>query len=360
MLKKILGVVLCTSSLAGLFAYNPPAGGENIFGISSPFQLTSAQSAAGGAFLDVTPASQVYNPALGAFEQRLMLDLGFTYLRDGDSLTDHDNGFAGQFGLLFPTRWGVASGEFFVVNEQLSHMDLEKLYMTEISFAKEVTDSLSVGAGLAGGLLKGYENDWAAGLNVGAFYNYGDLGPLSDVRFGVSFLNLGKMFTKKAAVIGIDEKTESDTFPGVATLRAGIAATFLTAGDFEGAASLDVAVPYVQNLVIDTGVQFMYKDFVKLSTAWECNLREVAEDSSNWLPAVGLAFRFKFQAKNNGFMKKMNWDEGEMTVAGAWQRMYEHVDAYSAGVVVKLGLEDTEPPVIQLFNEKETSQEATK
>ena len=70
MVKRIAAAAAAVFMSACLFAYNPPAGGEYLFGISSPFQLTSAQSSAGGAFFDVTPASQVFNPALQAFEQR--------------------------------------------------------------------------------------------------------------------------------------------------------------------------------------------------------------------------------------------------------------------------------------------------
>ena len=73
-MKYVMAALLI--SAVSLYAYNPPAGGENLFGISSPAQLTSASSAAGGAFFDITPSSIAFNPALPAFEQRVMLDAG--------------------------------------------------------------------------------------------------------------------------------------------------------------------------------------------------------------------------------------------------------------------------------------------
>ena len=51
MLKKIIAsAVLCAG--AALYAYNPPAGGQNLLRISSPELLSEGASAAGGAFDD--------------------------------------------------------------------------------------------------------------------------------------------------------------------------------------------------------------------------------------------------------------------------------------------------------------------
>ena len=69
MLKKIIAsAVLCAG--AALYAYNPPAGGQNLLRISSPELLSEGASAAGGALYSVSPDSVVNNPALTAFEQR--------------------------------------------------------------------------------------------------------------------------------------------------------------------------------------------------------------------------------------------------------------------------------------------------
>ena len=346
MVKRIAAAAAAVFMSACLFAYNPPAGGEYLFGISSPFQLTSAQSSAGGAFFDVTPASQVFNPALQAFEQRIMLDAGYTMLQNSDD-PEHSFGYGIQGGMLFPGRWGVASGEVFVLNNPFYEMQTGKSLNLKLSAAKDVTDYLAVGMGLGAGYFWGYDKSWMAGVDLGVLYNYGDAGISEDVRFGVTLLNLGKTFggTK---VLGIYHDKSSGMFPGIATLRAGIAGTFLHAGDFKGAASFDVAVPTAQNCILDAGVQFMYRDFVKLSVAEEYNVREVIKSSKNWLPSIGLSFLFKFNSKDNAFMKRHGWQESEVQVGGAWKRFYDHTNAMSGGLILKLGLEDTEPPEITL------------
>ena len=58
-MKKILGVLFASSLIcAGLFAYNPPAGGQNVLRLTEPQLITGAHSAAGGGIFGVTPAQE--------------------------------------------------------------------------------------------------------------------------------------------------------------------------------------------------------------------------------------------------------------------------------------------------------------
>jgi len=352
MAKKIVITLGLFAVTFGLFAYNPPAGGENLFRISSPFQLVSASSAAGGAFFDVTPASQVFNPALQAFEQRVMLDAGFTALfSSSDDDSGHSFGSAFQGGLLVPTKWGVGSAEVIADFVPFDDMQIGKSVNIKLSAAKDVTDRLAVGAGIGCGFFTGYDTDWSAGLDTGVLYRWGTLGPLEDVRFGISLLNIGKTYDS-TTVIGIKESSNSGAFPGVATLRTGMAATFLKSGFFTGAFSADVAFPSFQNFVLDTGIQFLYRNFLTLSTSWEYNAREWMNGEESLLPAVGITFRFLFNSKGSTFMKEKGWQQSEMAVAAAWQHMYDTVNAFSGGATLKLGLKDTEAPVISLWDTK--------
>ena len=101
MIKKLLAAVSALLSVSVLAAYNPPAGGQNFLRLTEPQLLSGASSSAGGAIFSVTPASVVNNPALTAFEQRIVLDLAGTMLFDSSDSNESVGG-ATQAGILFP------------------------------------------------------------------------------------------------------------------------------------------------------------------------------------------------------------------------------------------------------------------
>ena len=59
-MKKSVFALATGFLTAAIFAYNPPAGGQSIFNISSPTQLTSASSAAGGGIFYPGPDSGAF------------------------------------------------------------------------------------------------------------------------------------------------------------------------------------------------------------------------------------------------------------------------------------------------------------
>ncbi|QTQ13483.1 hypothetical protein HRQ91_02875 [Treponema parvum] len=342
----IFAFFLC---VLNLYAYNPPAGGENLFGISSPTQLTSASSAAGGAFFDVTPASIAFNPALPAFEQRIMLDAGYTALFASKDPDDEKFASAFQGGLLVPTKWGVGAAEMYGAVIPFYEMQVGKSFNLKMSASRDVTEKLAVGIGLTNGYFYGYNTDFMVAADLGFVYNAGDFMGLKNLRYGISLQNLGKTYTN-TTVWGIKGK-EADFFPGIAALRIGAAATVFESELFSGAFSLDMTIPSAQNFILDAGLQFMYRNFLKLSGAWQYNAREVIEGSESWLPSLGITFKFMLNSKDSAFMKEKGWQESEAAITGAWKKMYENINALSGGVTLKLGMKDTEAPEIKLFDE---------
>ncbi|MBD5428694.1 MAG: hypothetical protein HDR39_05155, partial [Treponema sp.] len=108
LMKKMVVAAAALLAAGSLFAYNPPAGGQNLLRLSSPFALAGANSTAGGAIYDVMPSSVVTNPALAAIEQRIALDAGFTFMTDKNkNAVDGSIGTAFQLGATVPTRWCV-------------------------------------------------------------------------------------------------------------------------------------------------------------------------------------------------------------------------------------------------------------
>ncbi len=343
-MKKFLTAAVLSAFVSGaVFAeYNTRPGSQNLLRFSEPQLLTGAASSAGGAIFDVTPASIVNNPAVTAYEQRIVADLAGTVLIDTDS-----TGFAGHAGLLIPTRWGVASFLVQGIFADLDHMCLGNGMNFDASFSKDVTDQLSVGMSANFGFTSWKsETDWKLGADMGAFYNFGDLGPFKSVRFGGSLLNLGKMYSTKYVGTSYD-------WPGIATPKAGVAGSFLKQENFEIGASADFSSPSFQNFVIDAGLQILINKIIKVSTAWEYDVKEFGDDARNVMPSIGLSVKFRFNSREGSMLANRGWAESDMTVSGAWQQMYEDINAVSGGVILKLGLEDTTPPKIILWGEEE-------
>ena len=354
-MKRMMFAVAAFSLAGGLFAYNPPAGGQNLQRISSPTSLTGAGSAAGGALYEVLPASIFNNPALPAFEQRIILDVGLTALTDNPEydVDDYkDLGFAGQVGLLVPSRYGVATAMVQGVFSPLLDMPLGNSISLTGNVSKDITDQVSVGVTGNVGVFWGFESDWTASLGLGVYYDYGDIKFLKNVRFGAALLNLGKMYNE-TEVVGISWSDYGKNWPGVVTPRTGVAATLLDKGKLQLGGSFDISAPSFQDCVFDVGLQLEYASFLKLSTSWEYDVRECNWDCKNLLPSVGLSFKFLLHSKEDSTITRFaGGQESEMTVSAAWHNMYENVNAFSAGAVLKLGLEDKDAPEITLWGDE--------
>ena len=349
MLKKLIASAFFAAG-AFVFAYNPPAGGQNLLRISSPELLTEGSSAAGGPLFSVSADSVVNNPAVTAFEQRTTLNLAGTMLFDSADESDKSVGGAFETGLLIPSKWCVSSFLVQGVFVPFYDMHLGNSFTFTADVAKDVTEKLSVGMSADLGIFYGYNSDWTAGVNLGAFYNFGEIAFLKNVRFGAVLLNLGKMLSD-TDVLGITGDKAAD-WPGIATPKAGVAATLLDKDNFEVGASADISSPAFNDFVFDTAVQIVIVDVVKLSSCWEYDAREFSEGSKNLMPSVGLSVQFKFKSKNVSLLANKGWEQSEMTVSGAWKQMYKNVNAVSAGAKVNLGLKDTQPPEIILWGEK--------
>jgi hypothetical protein len=351
MVKKIMAAAVVAFTSAVLFAYNPPVSGESLDRLTSPEQLTSASSTAGGGLFSAGPASIVFNPALIAYEQRITLDLGYTAMFSSEN-PDNAYGAAFETGILIPWKWfigsGIIKGDFLPFDE----MNTGKTLGTNVGIAKEVSEYLSVGAGINAGLFWGAGSDWSLGADIGALYRIPQVGFMKDFRIGVSLLNLGKNYVY-TTLPGIKSGDDAGTFPQFATLRTGVAAVLYSNDYFKAGASFDLAIPGFQNLIVDTGLQLSFNDMLYLRAAEEINIRESAAGYANYMPSLSIGYRFSFNAKNNKYMEKNGWDQSEITTSAAWQQLYQTVNACSFGARMNLGQKDTDPPLIELWNGEE-------
>ncbi|HIW36663.1 MAG TPA: hypothetical protein IAA30_06745, partial [Candidatus Treponema faecavium] len=81
------------------------------------------------------------------------------------------------------------------------------------------------------------------------------------------------------------------------------------------------------------------------------NIRELAAETYNLLPAVSLSCKFSIDTQKNQFLSSKGWQKNDLAAAGAWQQINGGAQAVSAGVTAYLGMRDTDAPVIQMWGE---------
>lgn len=347
MKKTVLGLFTAIFTAALAAAYNPPVQGENLYGFSHPELIAGGFSTAGGGILDVTPSTVINNPALGALENRVTLDLGYSAMFNNKG--DDKYGQAFGTGILIPTAWCTITGEVEGIFVPFYNMHLGNSLNLKATASKQVAECLYLGAGLGGGAFWGYGSDWAITADVGAVFAPGDIAFMKNVRFGLSVLNLGKTYTN-TEVWGIEKKKNEanfDGFPYFSTIRTGIAFELLHYEDFILGMSLDVTTPMFQNLIIDSGLQIEALKFIRFFTSWEYNARESGEDAASWIPTCGISFKFHINSKGD-YMKRNGWQKSDIIPSVAWKNVHDDVNIISTGAVIRLGQPDEDAPVIEI------------
>lgn len=355
-MKNMLACIVLCVCCAGLFAYNPPYGGEELFRLTNPELMRGAASAAGGPDFTVVPSSITYNPALSAGEQRVGIDLSGTAFFNNDKIriegakSDKSVGGGFQAGMIIPTRWSVFSFTTSALFADFYGMDVRKTAIVHAGVAKELTDRLCVGGNIYTGFYMGSGADFSIGADLGALYKMEDFGIFQSPRLGFSLLNMGK--PADYDTLGIDDDASSSPYPSIFTPRASFAATLFRAKKWTGGFSADAAFPAFQNCIADLGFGVDYNNFVRLSAAWQANIREIAEGGMDGLSSfsVGASFRIGITSKTIS-EKNADWERSEIVPAVATQSLYSGIQAVSFGAKLDLGLKDTEAPEIYMWNE---------
>lgn len=349
-MKKVLFLSILMNVIFGaftnVFAYNPPVGANQIYKYSSPTAISQGNSASGQGIFNATPESIAFNPALTAFEQRIQLDADFSAL-----ISNNDNSapFNSSFltGIMIPLKFGVFTGIVNGTFINCSQMDLGNSFNLKAGLSKEVTKNISVGINISGGFFWESTSDWSLGADLGALYRRENLGFLKDFRIGLGILNLGKPY--KSELKGIKESESSDFFPSIATLKLGTSFILVDFKDLKLGASVGATIPTFQNAIFDFGLQFGIKDLIFINVAENLDIAELSNGHNDFIPAVGVSVKFLFNSTKNEYLKKHDWDKSEFTASVAYKNQYENVNAISGGLNIKLGLQDENPPVIELW-----------
>lgn len=347
-MKKIAILALVAGvMLSAAYAYNPPAGGEDMFLLSSPKTLSGAVPVTGGNYTFAGPDSIVVNPALPAREQRVALNAGYTFLYSTEDTNSKQVGSAMQTGITIPTKMFVFSGYMNGTFSPFHEMHLGNSFNIKAALSKEITDKLIVGAGIYSGYMWTLGNDWSLGASLGFAYDYGTLGFMKDFRYGASILNLGKNYNGCDRV-GLKSGSTTE-YPQLLTLKAGASATFFEKDVVKFGGSMDFTVPCFQNFIMDMNLQLSIKDMFVVSVGEKLNIAEAATGNNNLVPSIGLIFKFSFDVKDNVYLESNGWSTSEMSVSAAYKNMYKTVHAESAGLDINLGMKDTDAPEINLW-----------
>lgn len=317
-------------------AYNPPPGGVRLESFTSPAQLSSASSCAGGALFNASPASIAVNPAIIGDEQRVTFDAGYTALvAFGENF-----GSAFEVGAMLPTPWCVGAllvrGAFVPFDD----MDCGNTIVGTFALGKMVLQHLRIGASVSVGAM--WSAGWSALITggVGAIYDFGDLGFLSDVRLAGGLTDVGKTFSPED-IPGIDDQKEAGDFPQFFTPRAGAAATLFSTDSVTGGIAVDSYFPGLQNVVLTAGFDMAILDKWIICIAQTVDIQE-AYEGLVCPPALSVGYRWVLHSKS------AKLDGSDMTVSGGWQSLYGGIQAFSAGAVINVGPKDTQGPDIEL------------
>jgi len=333
-----LAVVCLLLAVSILFAYNPPTGGDSAHTVLSPDLLGGGTSVTGGAFSPSLPGELAVNPALGAGEQRIILDASYAALVGTGS--ESGLGHVLNLGALYPTRWGVIAGSLGFLGSPFDSLPLGWSETLHASVSKDITEKFYVGTGITASAGSG----WGLSADLGMLYRLGTVGFMSDARIGAAMTGLGRTFTP--GTDGINGGNASG-FPSMITPRAGFGATLVSAKDFKLGGSIDLSAPTFQNLVLDTGLEAVFKDMVTLRTGWNFNLTETVNDRQTYLPSFGLGVKLKIDSKDTeSFLARNGWGQSEITPSFAVKPFYNDIYAFGGGVNARLGVIDRKAPAI--------------
>ena len=336
-----LCALLCTYTF--LFAYNPPIGGESANTFFSPDLLGGQTSATGGPFGDGNPAELATNPALSAYEQRVIFDLSYAAVIGFNKSTAGDFGWKGHLAnidFLYPARWGVIAADVHFFNSSFASLQWGTAASMRLSYSKDLTDKLALGIGLYGIVGTG----WGVGADIGVLYRFGDLGFAKDSKVGASITGMGKPYN--AGRGGIKGMANTSGFTGMFTPRVGFATTFISVKNFKLGMAFDLSFPTFQNLVFDAGLHMKFADMVTFKTGWNFNLVETLNHRQTYIPSFALACSIKIKSKNAN--EANAWEQSDITPQVAVKPFYNNIWAIGAGVNVKVGKNDTAAPVISV------------
>lgn len=328
--------VICVSAVVA--EYSPPDGGEDVYQLLAPHQLSRGFSVTSLS----APSAHSMNPAAGGLLQRTTLDVSYTGIT-GFGDRDDDAGWQGHIGNLaisHPNPYGVITGSGHFLSNQVADMKWGNTGLLRGSFATELYPEFLVGAGLwaAAG---GNRSDPTAAIagDLGMIYLIGDRGLFRDLRWGAALKNIGSFYRPVRG---------RDALPGPFTPATGFAFSLIRTGNLDWDANFDISAPSFQNLRLNLGTGLGIAGRVDISMGYQVDLQQVINsdrvEQRSVLPSFGIGVRI---VPGEDPPAPGSRRAGEVNVRTAAAPLYGDLWGFSSGVTVPLGGLDTEGPVIE-------------
>jgi len=290
--------------------------------------LYSPEFIGSGAFITATGNAQAdaVNPAANGAEQRIVLDGGYTLLPGLGS----ENGFghAVNLGGILPTRYGVFSGSLRLLNSPFESYPIGTGVGLNLSAAKEVYPSLTMGVGLGAAV----GTDWSVGLDLGMRQGLGDISFMKDFYWAATLGGMGKGWA-----------------PSAFTPKLGVAFDLVRVAGKEGKVDAfklglasELGFPGFTNLSGKLGLQADILGLASIGSSVGFNLVEALDGkAASPIPSFGLSMNFTLAGEKEA-------TEGEVRTNLSARPLYDDIWAFGTGATVVLGVVDRIPPKISV------------
>lgn len=283
--------------------------------------------------------ADAFNPAASGNNQRTTFDLSYSGLIG-------ELGYGGHLmnlGLSLPTSLAVLNVSAQILTASLQEAPLGTVLRLNAGISKDVFDSLLLGAGLkfGAGAYPGQRLMGEASLDLGMVHIPGDVGPLKDLRWGLSFRGLGWSF----GPAGVNQP-----FPQSFTPALGARSALIREPGFVWSVHTDWSFPSFQNVVSTLGTQVQLFDNLNLHLGWSLDWSQAANSQvRTWLPSFGLSYNLLTDLGEGGAgLVSERYRRNEMLLQTGVRALGPSAFAYTAGLNLPLGVVDLRPPTIEI------------
>ena len=310
--------------------------GSQIKDFYSPYFIGGTSSVTNS----MAPQSDAVNPASSALVQRMTLDLSYVGIFGQEDSFSGYEGHGINIGNTIPTKAGVFSWSGHFLNSPFPSVDSDSTFSINGSFSKDLYPDFLVGAGVK--FAGSFEPGMSAMMDLGVISLMGDLGPLSDFRWGLAFQDFGYSGITKA-------------YPDPFTITGGISADIINTGNFKINANADlgfVGITEFKSILLTLGSNISFKDTISLNLGTRVDLNSLLNGNLYALiPSVGINYSFKTDIKEEssflGIYDK-GWNRSEINIQTGFAPIAEDLWVAGFGVNIPLGVIDKSAPVIKL------------
>jgi outer membrane protein OmpA-like peptidoglycan-associated protein/flagellar hook assembly protein FlgD len=338
-LSKVMLTCLFACGVTGFAAADAPV---SPFGADAVPDLYAPNLAGPGGFTTTqggAPASRL-NPAQGGDAQRIVFDSGYLGIAGLGGEKGYGNSI--EFGMLFPSRYGVFGGSLHFLNSPFDSFPVGTTFGGNVNAAKELYPGMSLGAGLNFGIGKG----WTLSADLGFRYNIGKLGFLKNFTWAAVLRSMGKSWTPAwfTPIGGIS----FDVFriEGKGDKRDPL---FINvAGDI----GFPSAVYFPRfSMIAKVGLNITIAELVTISASWPgasgLNARELSDGAGfPAVPSVGIGVDVVLPSGGKRIAGGRLPSDGNIAINAAMKPLYNGIYAMGLGTTWSVGVLDRRPPVI--------------